>query len=169
MSEYPQGAGSQGIEFVLAVLRAFDGQKALQPICRDIVAALQPDNELLNEVAIVLDTTGMVSGQFGFVEAYRGKKAEMADWLSDPREPVRAFAERHIRSLERQIAADQRRSMEEHELRKREYEPMGEEYADAAEATERSAPPKPYSPPARPSHTHRQSAAPADAARHPPR
>jgi hypothetical protein len=76
----------RGIEFVLAVLRAFDGQRALHPACSDIVAALQPDDELLNEVAIVLDTTGMVSGQFGFVEAYQRKKVEMEGWLSDPRE-----------------------------------------------------------------------------------
>ncbi|TIP14930.1 hypothetical protein [Mesorhizobium sp.] len=48
----------KGLEFVLEVLRAFDGLKVLQPICRDIVAALQPDDELLNEVEIVLDSTG---------------------------------------------------------------------------------------------------------------
>lgn len=127
--------GERGdIEFVLAVLMAFDGQKDLQPICRDIVAALQPDGDLLNEVAVVLDSTGVVSGPFGFVEAYQRKKAEIEDWLSDPRELVRAFAEKHIRSLERQIAADQRRSMEEHELRKRQYEDLAEA-DDAAEAT----------------------------------
>lgn len=116
----------RGIEFVLAILRAFDGQTVLQSICRDIVAALKPDDELLNDIAIVLDTTGVVSGQFGFVEAYERKKAEIEDWLSDPRGPVRAFAKRHIRSLERAIAANQRRSIEEHELRKREYENLSE-------------------------------------------
>lgn len=126
----------RGIEFVLAVLRAFDGQTALQSICREIVAALNPDDELLNDIAIVLDATGMVSGQFGFVEAYQRKKVELEDWLSDPREPVRAFAERHIRSLERAIAADQRRGMEEQELRKREYENLAVNQDAAAAAEE---------------------------------
>ncbi|WP_404934598.1 hypothetical protein [Nitratireductor sp. L15S-10] len=116
----------KSLEFVLDVLRVFDGQKVLQPICREIVAALQPDDELLKEVEIVLDSTGIVHGQFGFVEAYLSKKAEIEEWLSDPREPVRVFAERHMRNLDRQIAADQRRSMEEHELRKREYEDLAE-------------------------------------------
>ena len=123
----------RGLEFVLAVLRVFDGQKVLQPICRDLVAALQPGDELLIEVEVVLDTTGMVSGQFGFVEAYQGKKAEIEEWLTDPREPVRTFAERHIRSLDRHIAASQRRSMEEHELRKREYEELDEDAAAPVE------------------------------------
>ncbi len=125
----------RGIEFVLAILRAFDGQKVLQSICREIVAALNPDDELLNEIAIVLDATGVVRGQFGFAEAYRFKRTEMEDWLSDPREPVRAFAERHIRSLERAIAADQRRGMEGQELRKREYENLAGNQ-DAAAAAE---------------------------------
>jgi len=116
----------RGLEFVLAVLRVFDGRKVLQPICRDIVATLQPGDELLTEVEVVLDTTGMVSGQFGFVEAYLGKKAEIQDWLTDPREQVRVFAERHMRSLDRAIAAEQRRGMERHELRKREYENLAE-------------------------------------------
>ncbi|MEH6725064.1 MAG: RelA/SpoT domain-containing protein [Hyphomicrobiales bacterium] len=123
------------IEFVIAVLRAFNGQAALQPVCREIVAALNPDDELLNEIAVVLDATGVVSGQFGFVEAYQRKRVELEDWLSDPRDPVRAYAERHIRSLERAIAADQRRGMEEQELRKREYENLAEN-RDAAAAAE---------------------------------
>lgn len=125
----------RGMEFVLAVLRAFDGQTALQSICREIVAALNPDDDLLNDIAIILDATGMVSGQFGFVEAYQRKKVEMEDWLCDPSEPVRSFAERHIRSLERAIAADQRRGMEEQELRKRDYENLAEN-RDATAAAE---------------------------------
>lgn len=124
----------RGIEFVVAVLRAFDGQPALQSTCRDIVVALEPDDELLNEVAIVLDSTGVVHGQFGFVEAYERKKIEMEDWLSDPREPVRSFAEMHIRSLERAIAADQRRAMESHEIRKRDYENLVENQDASAPA-----------------------------------
>ena len=65
--------------------------------------------------------SGLVSGEFGFVEAYRRKKSELALWLSDPRESVQSFARRHMLSLDRQIAAEQRRSEEELELRKRDY------------------------------------------------
>lgn len=115
-----------GIEFVIGVLRAFDGQETLQSLCREIVAALNPGDELLNEIAVVLDSTGVVSGQFGFVEAYQRKKVNLEEWLSDPRDSVRAYAERHIGSLERAIAASQRHGIEEHELRKREYENLTE-------------------------------------------
>lgn len=74
----------------------------------------------------------MVRGQFGLVEAYQGRKAEIKAWLSDHCDRVSLFAEKHIRDLDRQIAANQRRSMEEHELRKREYENLEEEQTDDA-------------------------------------
>ena len=45
----------------------------------------------------------------------------MEQWLADPRERVRDFAKRHIHGLEQQIAAEQRRSEEDLEFRKRSY------------------------------------------------
>jgi len=60
-------------------------------------------------------------GEFGFVEAFQRKKAEMEAWLSDPRQKVREFAEKYRRSLERRIASEQRRSESDHELRRREW------------------------------------------------
>jgi hypothetical protein len=64
----------------------------------------------------------MVSGEFGFVEAYRVKKAQIATWLSEPRPQVRSFAMRSIRRLEQSIAAEQRRAEQNKEMRRRQYE-----------------------------------------------
>jgi hypothetical protein len=68
-----------------------------------------------------LESTGVISGQFGFVEAYQRKKDEVSPWLKDPRPKVRAFAERYQRTLDRSIAAEQRRSETDYELRRREW------------------------------------------------
>lgn len=61
------------------------------------------------------------SGEFGFVHAYEAKKHEIEPWLEDPHLAVQAFARRYQRSLDRQIAAEQRRSEEALELRKRDW------------------------------------------------
>jgi hypothetical protein len=58
-------------------------------------------------------------------EAYQRKKAEIAPWLDDERDKVRLFAERYTRSLDRQIAAEQRRAQEDIEMRKRDYDDDG--------------------------------------------
>jgi hypothetical protein len=73
-------------------------------------------------VEIVLQDTGPVMGEFGLVEAYSRKKREMVSWFDDPDARVRAFAESHILMLDRQIAAEQRRSEESIEMRKRMYD-----------------------------------------------
>jgi len=53
------------------------------------------------------------SENFGFVEAHQTKREAMVPWLSDNDEKVRSFAEQYIGLLDRQIAAEQRRSEED--------------------------------------------------------
>ena len=76
---------------------------------------------------IVLDSTGVVGGAFGFADAFRRKKAEMAGWLEDYRPAVRAFAERYIRRLELRIASEHRAAEQREELRRRDYDEAGED------------------------------------------
>ncbi len=110
------------LQFVTRILNAYDGQSFLHGICKEIVAALDPDDPLLMKVKSVLDATGTVLGEFGMVAAYEQKIVEIEAWRTDPRERVCAFADWHIRSLERQAAAERRRSEESLELRRREYD-----------------------------------------------
>jgi len=109
------------VEFVLRIMRSYDGQAFLQPICKEIVAYLPEGDELLDEVEVILSSTGVVTGEFGFAEAYREKRRQISAWLEDPRTAVKTFAERYTRSLDRQIAMEQRRGEASLELRKREY------------------------------------------------
>jgi hypothetical protein len=50
-------------------------------------------------VEICLENTGVVAGQFGFVEAFRAKKAEIAAWRDDENAKVKAFAARFVAKL----------------------------------------------------------------------
>jgi hypothetical protein len=55
----------------------------------------------LFKVAIALETTGVVSGEFGMSEAYEQKRTEVLGWLTDPDERVQEFAKWYIANLER--------------------------------------------------------------------
>ncbi len=112
----------EDLEFLLQVLNGYNGQAFTHNLSKAIIEKLPANDPMWNGISIALDSTGIVRGEFGLVEAYRQKKAELEQWLSDPRDRVREFARRHIHSLEQQIAAEQRRSEEELELRKRSYE-----------------------------------------------
>ena len=84
--------------------------------------ALSIGDDLLSDLEIVLQSTDVVSGEFGLVEAYKEKRGAIAPWLSDEDSKVRSFAERYIGGLDSQIAAEQRRSEERLEIRKRMYD-----------------------------------------------
>jgi ppGpp synthetase/RelA/SpoT-type nucleotidyltranferase len=112
----------EDIDFVLAVLRDYEGETFLHATCREIVMALPEDDQIrMNTVEIILESTGVVSGEFGLVEAYKKRIAEIQPWLEDVNQAVCKFATGYIASLNRQIAAEHRRAEQELELRKRNF------------------------------------------------
>ena len=88
---------------------------------KQLIQALPPSGELLNEVSLALQSTGVVSGEYGMSEAYEKKRLEVLDWLEDPRERVRAFAAKYIAELEAMRDSERRRADESIALRKFEY------------------------------------------------
>jgi ppGpp synthetase/RelA/SpoT-type nucleotidyltranferase len=107
------------IDFVLQILRTYQGEPFVHGICKAIIEALPQGDQRLGEVEIILQSTGVVAGQFGFVQAYQRKKEEVSLWLTDERPKVCAFADRYIRTLDRSIAAEQRRAEGDYEMRRR--------------------------------------------------
>jgi hypothetical protein len=49
------------------------------------------------------------------------RKEQIAPWLEDPEPAVREYAQKRMKQLDLAAAAEQRRSLEEVELRKRQY------------------------------------------------
>lgn len=117
-----QSGNREDIEFALRVMSSYHGEAFLNETCKAAVRALPAGDPSLGEIEIILQSTGVVSGEFGFVEEYTKKKREMTGWLDNPDAHVRAFAERYMLYLDRRIAAEQRRGEESIELRKRMYD-----------------------------------------------
>ncbi len=114
--------GDENLEFVLAVLRNYEGQLFVHNLCKAIVKRVPADSQYRNEVSVVLQNTGVVSGAYGFAEAYERKKAEMQDCLNDSSDKVKEFAAWYINGLDAMIAADRQRADEEIALRKQRYD-----------------------------------------------
>lgn len=114
--------GAGAARFVVDVLAGYRGSPATHELYKLIVDAVSNEDQVLGSVEVALISTGVVSGEFGMVEAYQRKKNEFQPWLTDSRPRVKAYAEAHDRMLARMIAAEQRRSEGDLEARKREYE-----------------------------------------------
>lgn len=113
--------GSGAARFVVDVLAGYRGPPATHELYKLIVDAVLNEDQVLGSVEVALISMGVVRGEFGMVEAYQRKKNEFQPWLTDSRPRVKTYAEAHDRMLDRMIAAEQRRSEEDLEARKREY------------------------------------------------
>lgn len=116
-----KAGGEENWEFVLAVLRNYEGQPFIQDVCKAIVRVVSPESPYRTEVAIALQNTAVVTGAFGFAEAYERKKNEVRDWVNDPDEKIKEFAKWYIAGLDQMISADRKRAEEEIALRKHRY------------------------------------------------
>lgn len=98
------------LAFVLATLQTYDGSEEIYPLCMDVVDRLEPGDEMLRQVSAVLGETGVVTGEFGHVEAEGEQRSRLAGYLEDPRPNVRAFAEDARRHALQSMAWEQRQA-----------------------------------------------------------
>jgi hypothetical protein len=108
-------------EFVLGILRNYHGEPFIHRLCKEIVKSIPSDSPLRTEVAVALETTGVVSGEFGMSETYERKRLEVLDWLNDSDERVQNFAKWYIEDLERMRDAEKKHADEDIALRKFQY------------------------------------------------
>ena len=113
--------GDSELEFVAGVLRAYSGETFIHPVARALIKRLPPNNALITEVEIALQSTGVVTGEYGMAEAYERKRLEVLEWLQDPDERIRTFATNYISELEVMRDSENARAEESIVLRKFNY------------------------------------------------
>ena len=87
-----------------------------------MVDCLPENDERLQIVRRLLQGTGVVAGEFGMVEAYQRKVAEIEPWQRDPQPKVRTFAQAYAKSMQQSIAAEQSQSEQDVAMRKLEWD-----------------------------------------------
>jgi hypothetical protein len=109
-------------DFALAVLPNHNGNPSTHLVLKEIVARFPEDKAKLDATTTSIDNTGVVSGELGFAEAWRTRKALLEEWISDDRDAVKEFARKHMAMLDRLIASEHRQAESRREMRKREFE-----------------------------------------------
>lgn len=120
--EVIQSKEKKDLHFVMAILRNYDGNPVIHNVCKEIIKILPPeDSELVNELCIIMQSTGVVHGEYGFVEAFKQKIEYMQSWLQDESPRVKEFAQNYIARLEKRIENERKRADEDIALRKHKY------------------------------------------------
>jgi hypothetical protein len=116
-----QDGTQDDIDFVLAVIRAYGGGAPILEVCKAIIKVVPEMSPAWNELAAAMESTGVVTGEYGFVHAFERKRDEIVPWKNDDNARVRAFAEWLTDILERQIVQERERADEGLALRKYKY------------------------------------------------
>ncbi|HVM80622.1 MAG TPA: RelA/SpoT domain-containing protein [Stellaceae bacterium] len=121
LADLVKNGSESDVELVLGVVQNYEGEESTHEVLKRVVARFPHDKHKLSMVGICFDNTGVVSGQFGMVEALRAKRTLLKSWLSDERTEVQKFAADHVHDLEQWIAAEQLRAERGSEMRKLTY------------------------------------------------
>jgi hypothetical protein len=109
------------IEFVIGVLRAYEGSPSILEVCKAIIKTTPERSRIWNEVAAVIESTGVVTGEYGMVQALEAKQQEVSGWMNDQDGRVQAFAQWLTEGLQPLIEHERRRADEGLALRKYHY------------------------------------------------
>jgi hypothetical protein len=117
-----KAGGDTEADFALAILQNYRGETSTHGVLKAIVSRFSDDARKMDRVRVSIDSTGVVSDELGFAEAWRAKKESLMEWLADERPAVKAFAAKHVAELCLRIASEQRRAEAEREMRNRNYD-----------------------------------------------
>lgn len=116
-----QKAPEANVEFIFAVLQAFEGKESIYGLVRTIVSALPPDSPHVAKAIFVLHEGGVVRGEYGFADQAQRRKVLISPWLTDENVAVREFAAKYIRDLELAIPFETRRAEQSTAMRRLAY------------------------------------------------
>jgi ppGpp synthetase/RelA/SpoT-type nucleotidyltranferase len=112
---------SESYKFVLNLLAAYEGHKCIYPIIYSIVSGLDAKSDLMQLANSVLNETGVIEGEFGFVELYEERKTLISEWLPNTNPAITEFVNNRITELNYSIAYETRSAEAGRALRKLQY------------------------------------------------
>lgn len=121
MKGYIETGNDNDLEFVLGVLRIYEGSPAILNVCREIIKTVPEHSRVWNEVAAAIESTGVVGGEYGMVEAYKIRIEHLSSWMSDESERIRNFAAWLTEGLQSLVEQETQRVDRGIELRKYQY------------------------------------------------
>lgn len=107
---------------ILEVLSRYEGNSLIYNFSQQFVIAFQDEPELLQKLMYVLSKTGVVAGEYGFVEELKQTKKEIRKWNKCKNEAVRRFVKDFVDYLNSNISNEKKRTDERVQLMKHEFE-----------------------------------------------
>lgn len=98
---------------VLSIIEHYEGQPFVYNVCIEVIKKYGASSEIAKDLYRILSRTGVVSGEYGFVNAYKNKKESIQYLKKDHNSEVVKFARGYEKYLEKRITYESK-SAEEH-------------------------------------------------------
>ena len=112
----------KNVEIVIRILHAYEGEEFLYNICKEWIKEYPKNKDYHKEIFIILSQTGVVSGEYGFVEGFKKKKEEIQSWKEDKNKAIQLFVKEYEDFLDKRILYEKKQADEVIELRKRRFD-----------------------------------------------
>ncbi len=113
---------SELLEQIFWVLDKYKGTSDVLGIVNEIIKNFKVTTKMRNRLFSILSHTGVVTGEYGLVEAYKSKIKDIQQWLSDGNADIVEFAKGYIMYLENAIKYETARVEKELDLMKSEFD-----------------------------------------------
>ncbi len=90
-------------------------------VCMEIVKRTN-NRRIISQIDSVVYSTGVVSGEYGLAQAYENKAQQLEKYAKDKNQRIKKFALRMIKNFKASALTETRRTDEEHEIRKMDFE-----------------------------------------------
>jgi hypothetical protein len=111
---------------VLTILENYNGDENVLDICKPVIKLFHNHEEIIRKVKSIIESTGVVTGEYGFVEALEIKKDEIINWLNDKDEAIKQFAQTYLKELNLRIEEERNRTKERIALMKHDFGSTGD-------------------------------------------
>ena len=113
---------SETLEQIFWVLDKYKGTSDVLGIVNEIIKNFKVTTKMRNRLFSILSHTGVVTGEYGLVEAYKSKIKDIQPWLSEDSEDTVEFAKGYIAYLGNAIKYENARVDKELDLMKSEFD-----------------------------------------------
>ena len=129
LEEMVRTGDNDTLNFLTKILEGFSGQESFVYFLKEFLRSPFATSEIENAVESLVFETGVVSGFYGRAQTYQNKIELLTSWLEDE-ERISQFATKQIRTLEKHVALETRRTQQEIALRRLKF---GEDISDEFE------------------------------------
>ena len=119
--EFLNPLSEEELKLILAIIESYEGHASVLPLVKRLLKEIEYDEEKAQWIIDTLLSTGVVTGEYGFANAYKSKLEDVKPWLKDEHVNVVKFAHQYCDLLKEMIIKEVKRSDERVAIEKHQY------------------------------------------------